>query len=296
MLFIYRKIPNRIISSILKPFAGILPKKLWLPIYGHFRIKLDNTHTIWFNCNPTSFLGRLLFWGGAEAFEYKTIRIFRELITRADVFLDIGSNIGYYSMVASSYKPGIKIWAFEPLPAAVKYLKKNIQDNHFTNITVVQKALSLEKGALTFYAVKNSKFERIEDHLSGDGTINPDNAGKGEQFQVETITLDDFVRESGIERVDFIKIDTEASEHLVFSSGLGLLKNHRPIIQCEIIPGLIETELEKIFSGLDYLYFKTLETGLVQVSTLVNTAGTSTDYYLVPSEKTELVSSFVSKK
>lgn len=292
MLFIYNKVPNKIISTVLKPFASIIPKNLWFPVYGHFKIKLDDTHSIHFNCNPTSFLGRLLFWGGAEAFEFKTIRIFRELITGADVFLDIGSNIGYYSMVASSYKPEIKVWAFEPLPAAVKYLNMNIADNNFKNITVVQKALSLEKGALTFYAVRNSKFDKIEDHLSGDGTINPDNAGKGEQFQVDCIALDSFVEEAGIKKVDFIKIDTEASEHHVFRSGMSVLKNHRPIIQCEIIPGLIERELEKVFEGLNYKYFKATENGLTEVNTLVNTAGTSTDYYLVPAEKSNLVQRF----
>jgi FkbM family methyltransferase len=293
MKLIYSRTPNKIVSTFLKPFGSVLPKKLWFPVYGNYTIKLDDTHSIRMNCNPTSFLGRLLFWGGVQAFEFKTVRIFRELIKKSDTFLDIGSNIGYYSLVAASYNPQIRIWAFEPLPAAVKYLRKNIASNGYNNITVVQKALSETKGNIRFYSVRNPKFDKIEDHLSGDGTINPDNAGVGEQFEVETISLDNFVTEAGIQRVDFIKIDTEASEHLVFQSGMNVLKTHRPIIQCEIIPGLIEEKLEAIFRDLNYLYYKTHDDGLELVHSLVNTLGSSTDYYFVPVEKQEDVQRFL---
>jgi FkbM family methyltransferase len=295
MLFIYREGTNKLLREILKPFASFIPVKYHFPVNGSFNIDIGNNKHINLSCNPTSYLSRLLFWGGEKGFEYKTVRIYKELVKDAKVIFDIGSNIGYYSLVGAKLNPGAKIVAFEPMPSAHKYLNINIDNNKLTNVKAEKIALSNVKGKTKFYAVKSRKFMELEDHLNGDGTINVDNSTPhiGEEFEVNTDTLDNYVSSNQIKRIDLIKIDTEASEHLVFEGAINALKNFRPIIFCEVIPHKIEIQIDEIFAPLNYSFFKAYPEGLVKFNSLSENYDECIDYLIVPNEKQNLISSFI---
>lgn len=297
MLFIYKEGTNKILRNLLKPFSSLIPLKYRFPINGNFNIDIGDNKSINLTCNPTSFLSRLLFWGGEKGFEYKTVRIYKALCKNADVIFDIGSNIGYYSLVGSKLNPNAKIYAFEPMPAAYKYLCINIERNQLKNIRPEKVALSNVKGSTKFYAVKSRKFLELQDHLNGDGTINIDNnqASYGEEFEVQTETLDNYVNMNQIKRIDIIKIDTEASEHLVFEGGMKVLKDFRPIIFCEVIPNKIESKINAIFENLSYSYYKAYPEGLVKFNSLMESYDECIDYLIVPNEKQALISSFLRK-
>jgi FkbM family methyltransferase len=295
MLFIYKEGINKILRETLKPFASLLPLKYRFPVNGSFNISIGNNKFINLTCNPTSYLARLLFWGGEKGFEFKTVRIYKELAKASTVILDIGSNIGYYSLVGAKMNPDVKIYAFEPMPAAFKYLNINIHKNQFKNINSENIALSNTKGKTTFYAVKSKKFVELADHLNGDGTINADNniTNFGEEFEVHTETLDNYVSAQKITNIDVIKIDTEASEHLVFEGGINVLKNLRPIIFCEVIPNKIETKIDAIFATLNYSFYKAYPKGLVKFNSLSESYDECIDYLIVPNEKQHLISKFI---
>lgn len=298
MLFIYKEGINKILRETLKPFASLIPVKYRFPVNGNFNIDLGNQQVINLTCNPTSYLSRLLFWGGEKGFEYKTVRIYKQLAKDASVIFDIGSNIGYYSLVGARMNPEVKIFAFEPMPAAYKYLNLNIENNHFKNIKAEKKALSNAKGKTKFYAVKSRKFSDLADHLNGDGTINSDNnlSSFGEEFEVFTETLDNYVKDNQIKRIDIIKIDTEASEHLVFEGGINVLKNLRPIIFCEVIPNKIESQIDAIFAPLNYTFYKAYPEGLVKFNSLSESYDECIDYLIVPTEKEPSISMFIKGK
>ena len=295
MLFIYRPTPNKILRNILKPFAGLIPVKYRFPVHGSFNVSIGDNKYVNITCNPTSYLSRLLFWGGEKGFEYKTVRIFKELAKKSDVIFDIGSNIGYYSLLSAKLNPSAKIYAFEPMPAAYKYLCINKENNQAQLLTTERTALSNMNGKAQFYAVKSRKFLALEDHLNGDGTINADNNAStfGEQFEVQTETLDSYVARKHINKIDLIKIDTEASEHLVFTGGLRVLKSFRPIIFCEVIPHKIEAHIDEIFKGLSYAFYKAYPDGLVKFNSLTESYDSCIDYLIVPNEKQHLISQFI---
>lgn len=296
MLFIYHPKINFLLRSILKPFAKIIPKKFLFPVNGTFQIKLEEGKSFKLICNPTSFLGRLLYWGGEKGFEYESIRIFKKLVLNAEVFFDIGANIGYYSLVASALNPKIKIVGFEPMPAAIKFFKKNIAINSFKNIQIEEIALSDKPGSITFYAVKSRKFLDIPDHLNGDGTINLNNINSSlnEQINVQTDTLDAFVERNKISRIDMMKMDTEASEHLILSESKNVLATIRPIIMIEVISNKIESDLIQIFEKNNYTFYLAEKRGLRKVVNLNSqTQNSKDDYFMVPSEKEYIVKEFV---
>jgi FkbM family methyltransferase len=297
MLFIYREGPNKVIRTILKPFSGILPSFFHIPVHGTFPIRLGEGKQILMRANPTSYLARLLYWGGVKGFEYNSVRIFIELAKEANIFFDIGANIGYYSMVAKAFNKRVKVFGFEPMPAANKYFHLNAELNGFSDIQIERKALSDFTGTAKFYSIYKAKYNEIEDHLSGDGGLSYKQSGTRAktEFDVDCDTLDNYV--SGHlkvgERIDLIKLDTEASEHLVLAGSAKVLSGHRPVIQCEVLKGHIEVQMEKILKEYNYLFFKAYSHGLVQVDSLVSNTDDVVDYFMVPAEGRSRIAKFI---
>ena len=114
---------------------------------------------------------------------------------------------------------GGKVFAFEPSKENFKYLEKTAQLNG--NITPVQKGISDKTTRLSFSLNTSgntaaSSFKEFQD--------NP-----AENFDtVETISIDDFVRENNLPRVDFIKSDIEGFERNLLKGAKETLKNFAP--------------------------------------------------------------------
>ncbi|MDI1356500.1 MAG: FkbM family methyltransferase [bacterium] len=293
---LYNPFINKLIRISLKPFSEILPARLKFPINGIFTVRGKKVPPFKMATNQTSAVTKFLFWGNVEGFEYHAVKVFEELTKNSKVFFDIGANIGYYSLLASAIKnKDIYIYAFEPMPSAYQFLLQNISLNQYHNIKPMKLALSNEKGRATFYSIANPKFKELP-QLTGDGSLN--NAASGNSFkvnfEVDIDTLDNFVAgHLGNEKIDLIKLDTEANEHKVLAGADHVLRFHRPIIQCEILKNQIETEMESILADYDYLYFRATNKGLLQVTTFGNNNSPFMDYYLVPTEKKELISDFL---
>lgn len=293
---LYNTFINRILRSVLKPFAAILPDSLKFPINGIFTVKGNQIPPFKMKTNPTNAVTKFLFWGNVEGFEYSSVRIFCELVKESKVFFDIGANIGYYSLLASSIRnKRIEVFAFEPMPSIYECLNQNIQLNLFTNISSYRLALSNNNGKATFYAVVNPKFINFP-QLTGDGGLSASHSGNHSkmQFDVSIMSLDHFVSNNlKNEKIDLIKLDTEANEHKVLAGATDVLKEHRPIIQCEILKNEIESEIEQILKPHRYLYYRATDKGLVKVNSFIGNETTFVDYYLVPEEKTEQIRQFI---
>lgn len=123
------------------------------------------------------------------------------------VFLDIGSNIALWSLYASPFAN--QIYAFEPAKETYEIGLKNITDNNIKNVKVIQKAVSNKDGKTTFYHSSNTTMNSLNpavNHL-------PELAE-----EVETISLDTFVKNEKIEHIDFMKLDVEGTEDIVLTS------------------------------------------------------------------------------
>lgn len=293
---LYNKGINSLLRNSIKPFSGIIPDKFKFPVNGTFTVKGNNVPPFKITTNPTSCVTKNLFWGNIEGFEFSSVKIFCEIVKNSKVFFDIGSNIGYYSLLASSIKnKDIIVHAFEPMPSAYDFLEKNISINEFKNIKAHKLALSNEKGKAIFYSIINEKFKDMP-QLTGDGGLSKTQSGERTKinFEVNIDSLDNFVNENLNDlKIDLIKLDTEANEHYVLSGASLVLSNHRPIIQCEILKNQIEKEMEAILNKYDYLFYRATNNGLVLVSSFLNNSTEFVDYYLVPVEKQKIIQKFV---
>lgn len=158
-------------------------------------------------------------------FEPVQTKKFIKSIKKGDVVLDIGANIGYYSVLASKLvgKKG-KVYAFEPDPRNLKLLYKNLEVNGCQNVVVVEAALGSKKGKLF-----------LTQDISNPGESSLAKGKKGKKILVDVIRLDDFVRQKRIKNVDLIKIDVEGAELEVLRGGLATLKKARDLkifIEC----------------------------------------------------------------
>lgn len=127
-----------------------------------------------------------------------------------DVALDIGANIGWYSILLGKLMPGKStIMAFEPDPFNFELLAYNIKQNSLTNIMLVNCALSDNKEIKKLY--------RYSDKNLGRHSLLNINGGKF--VEVEAVVLDDFLKERGIDiaKVKLLKIDVEGYEYFALS-------------------------------------------------------------------------------
>jgi FkbM family methyltransferase len=293
---IYHPAINRVVRTALRPVAGLLPRRLRFPVTGTIRVKLEGAGTFSMACNPTSYVAKVLFWEGVRGFEYDLFRIFRVLIRSARTFLDVGANIGYYSLAAATLNPDVRVVSFEPLPSAFHFLHRNVEINGFTNVTPELLALSDAGGETTFFVSRNPKFVDVAHNLASTGALDRDLAARSELVEaipVRTDTLDHYVATRFREKVDLVKLDAEGSEGRILAGGATVLREHRPIILCEVLPGESGRGLEEIFTAHDYRMMRAVGGRLTPVEGLGHATSAENDHVMVPSERMAEVRAFV---
>ena len=292
---IYHKNINYILRNINYVVSPIFLGKIKIPPSGLLKLKTDSG-LLNIKTNQTSYLTQLLFWNGYKSFEYSAL--FETLSKNIDVFLDIGSNIGYYSLLAANSNPQIKAYAFEPAMGPKHYLKANIEVNNFNkNIKHLDVALSENVGKIDFYEVENVKYKTLQYNLAGEGNAGTKTTSRNFiKNTVNSKTLQQFIEEESLSKIDLIKMDTEGTEVNILKSGKDSIIKHQPIIICETLFNNIESELEDFFKSLNYTFYNHTPQGLKKVSTITRDVDNGIrNCFFVPDSKFNLISKFVVK-
>lgn len=135
-------------------------------------------------------------------------------IREGDVVVDCGANVGLFSAIASD--KGAYVYAFEPDDAIIKeYLSKTGQ--YHKNIHIIPLALSDKCG---------KKYFAREANNIGGGNLTSDRDKA--DIIVHTVTLDQFVEENHIKKIDFIKADIEGAERQMLRGAVKVLKEFAP--------------------------------------------------------------------
>ncbi|UJP64411.1 FkbM family methyltransferase [Mongoliitalea daihaiensis] len=289
---IYQSAFNRLLRSINKFLLPVLPKWFRLPPSGQITLKLQPNKKLILCTNQTNYLTQLVYWEDFRKFEYTSL--FLELSQNIRGFLDIGANIGYYSLLAAKQNPLCKVIAFEPAKGPLYYLRKNVEVNSLNNIQVASLALSEQEGSITFHEVKSRKYPYLKYNLAGTGSAATLN--KGEDFTsntVSTTTLDTYAASIQFP-IDLIKMDTEGTEHLILQEGLKALTKHQPIVICETLFQTNETALETIFHKLGYECYNHYPEGLRLTKSIQRTVDNGIrNCFFVPPSKKHLINAFI---
>lgn len=139
---------------------------------------------------------------------------------------DVGANIGYYTILFSSYCTNGSVIAMEPDSNNLKYLNQNIDFNKLQNVRIIDKAVSNNVSESTFY---NDISTGRTSSLQADAW-HP-NAAKLQEIKVQTTTIDVISKEYGFPNL--IKCDVEGHEIEVLEGASEVLLK-RPILFLEV--------------------------------------------------------------
>ena len=197
--------------------AAILAHKLGL------KGKVDNS-------KPYNFGDFSMYVDAHDTLQITTSGTFEEIQTQTilslvkpdTVMLDIGANIGFYSIRVAQKATSGRVIAFEPDPGNYAMLHKNLALNNLMNVTTFNIALSDKNDTLRLY---KHPFNVGDYRLYDDGDF-------VEYINVPALRIDDVVDV----QVDLIKIDVQGYEYFVLKGGRNLLARDKPIVVSEFWP------------------------------------------------------------
>lgn len=211
---------------------------------------------IWWRLYPECIVQRSVYlYGNWES--YDTCQVLK-LLKPEWIIFDIGAYFGYYAMLACRHAgTGGKVFAFEPYPQSYKLLSENKRLNAFNNLTTIKLAVTNRNAVETF------RVPPIYNQGSG-GLAGTDHG----TLSLETTTLDDFVHNHHLTRLDFIKMDIEGSEVFALAGGQETIQRFRPILMIELDPaklnmlGQTSEGLIHAIHDLGYRIYRTTKFGL----------------------------------
>jgi FkbM family methyltransferase len=143
--------------------------------------------------------------------EYEITEFLRRQLCPSDIVVDVGANIGYYTLLAAQLCPQGKVIAIEPSSINAVMLEKNLQLNPTECVTVIRKAAWRKSGERMALRVRDP-YNLGANSLLDEGPV---------ESYVVTLSIDDLLEGLRINRVDLVKIDVEGAEYDVL---LGMRK------------------------------------------------------------------------
>lgn len=180
---------------------------------------------IWVNALDISIGHSLILHNSYESPETALVK---RMVNRSDVVVDVGANIGYYTLLAAKLigSKG-RVFAFEPEQYNFMLLGKNVEVNHFKNVTSEQIAIGENNGSLKLFV----DFSNLGNHSEIQ-------AQHYESFVVEKVSIDSYFKPR--QRVDFVKIDVQGTEEHVLRGMRRVVSENPGIkIMLEVCPDYI---------------------------------------------------------
>lgn len=176
------------------------------------------------------------------------------LVRTEGVFIDVGANTGVYSVMAAKFSPEKAIIAFEPLPAVLEVLRKNISLNGLEkSISVKEIALSDRPGTATLH-IPDPSHGLLETSASLEADFKTHSATSGAQtIEVDIATLDSLELQGPI---SVIKVDIEGHEHAFLEGAKNTLMRERPMVFFEVLHSAQRNQIRKIARELSYVDFR----------------------------------------
>jgi FkbM family methyltransferase len=145
--------------------------------------------------------------------------LFESKINKGDLIVDIGANIGTFTLLASKVlKDTGTVYSFEPCTKNFEILKRNVELNKFNNVKLFNNAVSSKSARSRLFIDKfasgSHALEKANVHFLCDTEM------------VDTVALDDVFADPGIV-IDILKTDTQGHEEQIISGAKTLLENAR---------------------------------------------------------------------
>ncbi len=233
------------------------------------------------SCGGREQISRAIWWHGWSRFESNVSEVFALLAVRSSYIIDVGANIGFYSLLAAKCSSTSLVHAFEPFPHARVCLKQNIMLNDLTRrIEIFPHAVAEGAGQAALF-VPEQEHGVIETSCSLSESFR---ARHSAILHVPTVSLDNHVAHFPELAVDLVKIDVESQEHRVLKGAGRILEDHRPFVILEVLTKADVSALQGLSRRANYVPFLISEKGLERMKT-VTAVEICTMQLLCPAEK-----------
>ncbi len=267
------------IISLLESLQQILRKGLVVVAPKKVSVQLAGTTIVLDNATKDGLTSMLIM--NDREWEREEIRLFTSLVPHADVILDIGANVGVYSVLSGKINPKAEVFAFEPHPGNGKRLLRNLALNEIKNCTLVEAAVGSASGEISFFVPANDSSTSVS---SANEVFTGSWHDQMKELKVPLVALDTFVPEKIGKRVDLLKMDVEYYELPVLQGARNFLMTQKPALLCEVniyeilsyyLPNMkdkidknVSFEIEKFFKEIGYTIYSLGLDGVLRVDTL----------------------------
>jgi len=265
-----------------------LSRLAYAPHKVHLDVTAEERLTFWWSYFPASFhpdRSMFEYWGT----DIGDLRFLWTHLQPGMTFLDIGAYHGLYSIVAAKKMgPAGRVVAFEPSARERNRMRFHLRCNQIDGVTVEPYALAAEAGKAQLAVV-------VEGFTTMNSLRRPQIEHPIKEVMVDTISLDAYLLEKLITRVDFVKIDTEGGEVQAFRGAHGLLSHSRPLIICEVLDqvtrawGYPAAEIMSYLQGYDYKWYDIVSNGALSPHRHQKDYTEGRNYLAVPREKQQLL-------
>ena len=187
-----------------------------------------------------------LYWYGEEGWEPELLPWWRALCRRSQEVLELGANVGYFTVQAQRAAPGVRHVAVEPHPVSVRLCRANLALNGGGSVRLIAAAAVAEPGVASVrlhvpadqLAAPTVAFLPVDTEL-------PPGMARDVRTTIEVPAVD--VRPL-LATADLVKLDVEGQEHTLLAAGLDQLRERRPTVVVEVLPGT--GRLRALLAGL----------------------------------------------
>jgi len=214
-------------------------------------------------------------------FERSETQLLLSYVKEDSVVVDIGANIGWYSILLGRAASRGGVLACEPIPSTIGFLKKNLALNGTQNVELFEHGLSDEDKELVFY---------FHPHVSGATSAkNLLESAEAVTVRARVKRMDDVLRGEG--RIDLLKCDVEGAEIFALRGGLETIERTRPVLFIEMLRkwsakfGYQPNDIIELLRGLDYECFSVEDGGRLERFAAMEETTTATNFIFLHREK-----------
>lgn len=230
---VYRLFRHRRIEELLRVARGAAPTGLRKAImyllpqpwaYDRSVRRRARRHGLSWHLEPVEYCQWHHYFGIPDT----NLQAFLTVSEGANVILDVGANVGLYSLPVAAANPRAKVVSIEAHPSTFARFSEHLAMNtRVKNIIPVQRAIGANVGVLKLFHGTDSDSGLVS-------AVAPNRTGAG--TEVPMTTLDLLCEELALSRVDTMKIDVEGYEPEVLLGARKILSEHRPTICIELTP------------------------------------------------------------
>jgi FkbM family methyltransferase len=159
---------------------------------------------------------------GHETYEPHVTAVLKRELREDHVFLDIGANMGWYTLLAANILRKGKVIAVEPMYSNAQLIYQSLIQNDFKNVFVFPYAATDRSTLLQLNFVRTNAY------------VTATSGASHAHRYVQGVKLDDILGQEP--KIDIVKIDIEGHEPLALQGMQGLIRKHHPILVSEFHP------------------------------------------------------------